>query len=459
MKTYWRKRQEQLNQALEKDEVALKKRLSAYYKTEEEKLNRQIASYYANYGKDNVVEYRNLLQKLPEADFQLLMRNMDEFAAKYPEYKHLLPVRTSIYKLNRLEGLQYSVQMQQLEIGAKEQKEVERHLSELAKRSYRAVMETTGHVGGEWADIAKSIVHSNWTGQGDFSKTIWKNREKLSQVLRDEIASGFARGDNYQSLISQVRRKFKVSHDEAYRLIYTEGTFVMNEAKAKAIERTFEYYSIITAGDGKVCSRCQEAQDKTQTHPVKYADRIVGVNFPPFHPWCRCTEQIVIPDPQKWIDDYVIKHGGDPDTTEDQRKKAEEILSKFDASPLKSKNGNDTIKLKDTIIHKDVGAKFRNYKVVDKSTGVEYEFAPGTRIQNSEVFAGKGTKHPLHEGVAEGLTAEYGGSLSKWQHAKGNGVLLDAETGEEYPAEVHWFQEESVGKVKFKVKRWLDDES
>lgn len=118
----------------------------------------------------------------------------------------------------------------------------------------------------------------------------------------------------------------------------------------------------------------------------------------------------------------------------------------------------DTIPIKDTIIHKSVGAKFKNYKVIDKETDIEYEFAPGTRIQNSEVFAGKGTKHTLHDGVAEGLTKEYGGEPSKWQHAKGFGVLLDAETGEEYQAEVHWFQEETVGKVKFKVKRWLDDE-
>ena len=36
---------------------------------------------------------------------------------------------------------------------------------------------------------------------------------------------------------------------------------------------------------------------------------------------------------------------------------------------------------------------------------------------------------------------------------------MDEETGEEIPAEVHWFQEESLGKVKFKVKRWLNDEN
>ena len=115
----------------------------------------------------------------------------------------------------------------------------------------------------------------------------------------------------------------------------------------------------------------------------------------------------------------------------------------------------DTIKLKDTYIVKTLSARGKNYKIVDKTTGVEYEFAPGTRIQNSEVFAGKGTKHPLHEGVAEGLTKEFGGTPSKWQHAKGYGVLFDKETGEEFDAEVHWFQEETVGKVKFKLKREL----
>lgn len=456
--SYWKKRQQQLNEALEKEEAALNKRLEVFYKSEEEKLNRQIASYYANYGKDNVIEYRNLLQSLPDADFQLLMRDMDEFAVKYPEYENLLPVRSSIYKLNCMEGLQYSVKMEQLKIGAMEQKEVEKHLSELGARSYGAVLETTGAVGAEWADVAKTVVNTDWTKQGNFSTRIWKNKQKLTQTLNNDIASGFARGDNYQSMVSLIRHRFKVSHDDAYKLIYTEGTFVMNESKAKAIEETFEYYTIATAGDSDVCEVCREAEDNSQQNPIKLCDRIAGVNFPPFHPWCRCTEQIVVPDPQKWIDEYVTKHGGDPDITEEQRRKAEEILATFTDTTLKDERGNGTIKVKDTIIGRSVGAKFKNYKVIDKTTGVEYEFAPGTRIQNSEVFAGNGTKHPLHEGVAEGLTREFGGTPTKWQHAKGNGILLDRETGEEYSAEVHWFQEESVGKVKLKVKRWLDDE-
>lgn len=40
-------------------------------------------------------------------------------------------------------------------------------------------------------------------------------------------------------------------------------------------------------------------------------------------------------------------------------------------------------------------------------------------------------------------------------NCKGVGIIND--DGEEVKAEVHWFQEESIGKVKIKVKEWLDE--
>ena len=118
---------------------------------------------------------------------------------------------------------------------------------------------------------------------------------------------------------------------------------------------------------------------------------------------------------------------------------------------------SDTIKLPDTRIFKTLSARAKNYEVEDKSTGTIYRFAEGTRIQNSEVFAGYRTRHPLDEEVARGLSEQIGGKPNKWQHCKGIGTI--DMNGEYVKAEVHWFQEESVGKHKFKVKRWLEDES
>jgi SPP1 gp7 family putative phage head morphogenesis protein len=116
---------------------------------------------------------------------------------------------------------------------------------------------------------------------------------------------------------------------------------------------------------------------------------------------------------------------------------------------------NDIIKLPDIEIHKSVGAKSRNYDIIDPETGEYFHFAEGTKIQDAEVFAGKGTNHPLSDETKNGLAEQEGGEANNWQHCKGNGVI--DYHGDNRDAEVHWFQEKSVGKVKFKIKEWHDE--
>ena len=114
-----------------------------------------------------------------------------------------------------------------------------------------------------------------------------------------------------------------------------------------------------------------------------------------------------------------------------------------------------TIRLPDAEIIRSLGTKSRNYDIYDPATGDYYQFKEGSRIQNREVFAGYGSRTPLHDGVAEGLSEQCGGEAPKWQHVKGIAVL-DTEDGDR-KAEVHWFFNEEVGQVKHKVKRWLDE--
>ena len=118
--------------------------------------------------------------------------------------------------------------------------------------------------------------------------------------------------------------------------------------------------------------------------------------------------------------------------------------------------GGSTLTLPDIQIGVSLGAKAKNYEVVDKETGLVYHFLEGTHLQNVEVFAGSGVRTPLEDPVSEGLAQKFGGKPGAWQHVKGIGELtLDGE--ESRPAEVHWFQAAGVDKVKFFVKRWLDE--
>ena len=135
---YWAERKKKLESQLENDERALMKKLSKDYDKALAKLEKEIGSYYSKYGKDNVIEYRKLLEQLSEEDKKLLYEKIDMFTLKHPEYSHLMPTRESIYKLNRLEGLQQEVYIRQCELGIISEKQIQEHLKKMAEKGYKA---------------------------------------------------------------------------------------------------------------------------------------------------------------------------------------------------------------------------------------------------------------------------------------------------------------------------------
>lgn len=311
--TYWERRQRELNQALEKDEAKLKKRLSSFYDAEYRKLEKEIAAYYSQYGENNVIAYRRLMESLPEEDKRLLLERMDDFAEKYPEYAHLLPVRESIYKLNRLEGLQQSILLQQLEIGAVNEEEIRKHLEKQAARNASAAAETMGFGKNFYAEnsqLVRQVVNTAWCNGKNFSQRIWDNVEKLAGYLGTDLAQGFARGDSYERLVKQLRQRFgKVSRNDAYRLIYTEGTFVMNEARAASFEQDTEEFIFRVQYDAIRRNGWRDICDDLDGQTFLWSERRPGINFPPMHAWCHCTATPYVSDWNAWMDRYVQRHG------------------------------------------------------------------------------------------------------------------------------------------------------
>lgn len=279
-------------------------RLLRQYEAEAAKLEREIAAYYKRYGEDNIVKYADLFKKLPDSDIMLLIQRMDEFEKKYPEYADLMPIRESIYKLNRLEGLQQSIRLQQRELGAITNRELKEHLASLAYKSTGAADKIMGLAVNSSA--MKLFSGTAWSGEADFSQRIWQNTDKLADYLNNDIANGFARGDSYERLIKNVRSRFiNVAKNDAYRLVYTEGTYVMNESSAAVFEKDFEDYEFQVA-DSNACPVCKALNGKK----FKFSQRVPGRNFPPMHPWCRCRYGVAVADWDKWQDEYVKKHGG-----------------------------------------------------------------------------------------------------------------------------------------------------
>ena len=111
-----------------------------------------------------------------------------------------------------------------------------------------------------------------------------------------------------------------------------------------------------------------------------------------------------------------------------------------------------TIALDDVQIYRSLGAMARNYDVLDLQTGDIYHIEEGTRIQDVQVFAGKGTRVEFR--TAQKYADRYGGNPDNWQHAKGICSLVTPDGIQR--AEVHWVQCEKIGRHEMFVKRWLD---
>ena len=130
------------------------------------------------------------------------------------------------------------------------------------------------------------------------------------------------------------------------------------------------------------------------------------------------------------------------DTFEDYKKKYLKAAETFENS-----GNSGIIKSEDIIIHRSVGAKAKNYDIELPNKEIVH-LTEGTRITHVETIAGKGRNRQIDE-IGE-LVSRWGGSEFEWQKKKGIGYV-DYD-GESYCAELHWYEEPTAGKHKWKVK-------
>ena len=114
--------------------------------------------------------------------------------------------------------------------------------------------------------------------------------------------------------IGRIERGVAKPNSEVIACNYNHGDTrvrgkLVNLYEIEGLERVpsedFEEYRLSTAADGKVCDICRELAKKK----FRIQDRQPGVNFPPLHPWCRCTFTIEVEDWDKWMEDYEQRHG------------------------------------------------------------------------------------------------------------------------------------------------------
>lgn len=118
-----------------------------------------------------------------------------------------------------------------------------------------------------------------------FSKAVWDNIDRITTVAKHEIAAGIMTGSSCQRITKNVAELMGKGKDVAERLVRTERQYFAYQAKLKAWEESgIEHYRFIGAEETSKC-HCGELNGAVH----KLEEAVVGVNYPPIHPNCRCS--------------------------------------------------------------------------------------------------------------------------------------------------------------------------
>lgn len=301
MSTYWQRRQNMADAAMERDERALSKRVGQAYTRELKGLEREIAEYYQRYGENGVLEYRRLMETMDPSDRELLIRDCDEFLRQHPDMQSIVDVRKSIYQLNRLEGLQASARLHLYQATGDVVQRVDNHIMRQSLRGANTAAEAMGFGRAFYSmdsDAVRRFVDTVWTGNTSYSQRIWDNTETLASYVAQDMSKALARGDSYQRIAKALEKRFvDVPQSSLMRLVYTEGTYVSRMAQVEELKREgFDSYIMQAVHDGRTCEQCHGVEGKT----FRFEDMQVGVNFPPLHPYCRCQIAPAVDDWDAW---------------------------------------------------------------------------------------------------------------------------------------------------------------
>ena len=140
-------------------------------------------------------------------------------------------------------------------------------------------------------DVVKTVMQV-WAEDGQsFSDRIWKDKQKLMQMLDTELTRIVSTGTGKSELIKQlVKEAIATSYANAKRLVTTELSHLYNTSTLKRYDEAgiteVEWLAEI---DSRVCPECKAMNGKRI--PITQAQNQI-----PMHPNCRCTWLAIIPE-------------------------------------------------------------------------------------------------------------------------------------------------------------------
>lgn len=314
-KSYWEKRQELTYLAGEKKVSAYYRGLQKAFEQAKKEIQSVINDFYMRYAKENKVTYAEAQKLLNKAEIGELQEFIDLVNESLGEYNLKLTNMSIKARITRYQALEKQIDaiLQRLYALEYEYKGKEL-LKEIYTDAYYRTWFNIDQYHGFHQEFAQinprtidELIRYPFNG-ANFSSRIWKQKDHMLQVLTEDITTMLVQGKNPQTLAKDFAKRFNTKEYEAYRLLHTESSFIIEQGTLAAYkEDGVEKYQILATLDMKTSDICRSEDGKI--YDVDKA--VVGVNYPPYHPFCRTTTIPYYEDDDKKEDTRVAK---DPKT-------------------------------------------------------------------------------------------------------------------------------------------------
>ena len=303
--TYWVDRAEKRVTAAEQQVARYEQVLDGHFKASMAALDTQITELYRKYGEENAMSYANAVKYLTDHDREEFQRDLGfyiehmkdaEYRSQNYSYLHALSTRA---RVQRLEAMRASIRMEEgnlySSLGQDLQTTLEDVFEETRMRTAFDTFQGMGmglSFGQASAGTFAALLQNPWSGS-DFSSKIWNLEGRFVQSLEEVLTRGLVQGQSIDKMAAALYaaglgnpetnggQKF-----QAARVVRTEASYIINQATQNAYEDMgVERYQFLATLDNRTSQECQDMDGEI----IPLADAVVGVNYPPLHPWCRST--------------------------------------------------------------------------------------------------------------------------------------------------------------------------
>lgn len=299
MSDYWTRRQAQrmFEYMAEAEEVA--DQIAKLYLKSSRYLSNELDKIFSRFRRKHHLseaEARRLLNKMQDkASLDELKRVLRQEKDDAIKAELLAELEAPAYqaRLEHLQQKQNQIDMVMRDVYGQEKVRNTSFYVDLANESYyKSIFDIQQRAGYGFAfsvvtaEKIDRVINSRWSGI-NYSDRIWKNTTGLAQTLKEELLLSLITGRTDRETAEIIQNKFGTGASNARRLVRTDASFLANEMEAESYnECGIARYIYVATLDVRTCKEdCAPLDGKD--FPV--AERKVSINYPPMHPWCRCT--------------------------------------------------------------------------------------------------------------------------------------------------------------------------